>query len=128
MKFARLKKLRKNRILFFKKRHIQVMKDFICKLKTNFFITRFKKKKVYRLFSALKKKGYKQLGFFFTLNIIKIIIKVFPFFNRFFIYKLITFGLIAVNGVQIFSSRLFVKPGDMIRLQLLNNFTVLYYG
>jgi hypothetical protein len=104
------------------------MKNFICNLKTNFFITRLKKKKIYRLFSALKKKGYKQIGFFFTLNIVKVIIKVFPFFNRFFIYKLITFGLIAINGSQVSNPRLFVKLGDMIRLNLLDRFNTLYYA
>jgi hypothetical protein len=128
LKFASFKKIRKNRILFFKKKRIQVMKNFIYNLKTNFFITRFKKKKIYRLFSALKKKGYKQLGFFFTLNIVKVIIKVFPFFNRFFIYKLITFGLIAINGSQVSNPRLFVKLGDMVRLNLVNRFNTLYYS
>ena len=58
----------------------------------------------------------------------KVIIKFFPFFNRFFIYKLITFGLIAINGSQVSNPRLFVKLGDMVRLNLVNRFNTLYYS
>lgn len=127
LKFSTDKKMKKNKVVFFRKNHNLLLKLFFTKLKANFFIKRIRKNKILRVFSTLKKKGYKQLGFFFTFNIIKLLIRVFPFFNKFFLYKIIKLGLVFINNKMVTNAKISANVGDLIRLNMIKNFNILYY-
>ena len=120
------RKLKNRRAFFFRKRFTSAKRNYF--LSTKFLISGIKprKKNVLKLLSKFKGKSYKQIGMLLTLNPIKLLNRVFPFFDRFFILRLIKFGFFFVNFTKIIQHRTLLKVGDFISIVSIKRFNLFY--
>lgn len=126
LKTRNSKKVQRKRSFFFKKKFALIQKNQFKNIKSIFFGGRVRKKRLMQLLKRHKNKSYNALSILFTLNSIKVINRVFPFFDRFFILKLVRFGFFSINFKKIVPKNSFLKIGDFVTFFSISRFNKIY--
>lgn len=99
--------------LFFKKIHL---KNFFF-----FYSFKFLKRRHLRnFFNNFRKKNFLDLETFFANNFLRVLHRIFPFFNFFLLKKMVTRGLIFLNFKKVSHFFIQLRVGDFISIFFLN--------
>lgn len=126
LKVKSSKKVSRRRSFFFRKKFRLIQKNQFQSIKNIFFGNKVRKKHLVKILKSYKNRGYNVLAMLFTLNSIKVITRVFPFFDRFFILKLVRFGFFFVNFKRIVPKSSSLKVGDFVTFFSIKKFNKIY--
>jgi hypothetical protein len=115
-----------NKIVIFQKNFIIAKKNYFRTLKTLFLYKRVKGRLLTKYIRQFVNKKIKAISSIFILNPIKLIMRVFPFFDRFFIIELIKYGFIYKNYSCVTISTKNIAIGDFIQLSYSTQFKFWY--
>lgn len=88
------------------------LKKFIFFYKFKFL----KRRNLFNFFSNFRRKNFTEIESFFSLNFLRVLHRIFPFFNFFLLRKLVTRGFILLNFKKIDSFFLKLRVGDFISI------------
>lgn len=80
-----------------------------------------KRRNLFSFFSNFRKKSFSEIDSFFSLNFLRVLHRIFPFFNFFLLRKLVNRGLILLNFKKIDSFFLQLQVGDFISIFFLSS-------
>ena len=111
-----------------KERMFSIRKTFLnfkkISLKNLFFFYKLKflkRRNLFSFFSNFKKKSFVEIESFFSFNFLRILQRVFPFFNFFLLRKLLARGLILLNFKKVTNFFTRLRVGDFISIFFLND-------
>ncbi len=110
-----------SRVFSIQKTFLNYKRNCVKKFLVFFKFFNLKRRDLHGFFSNFRQFNFNEITNFFSLMLFRLIGRIFPFFNFFFIKLMVSRGLVLVNFKKVSTKFCFLKTGDFVSFFFLKN-------